>query len=161
MFQIGAAVSPDFTTYYAMRALHGLFITSGVAVGLTLVKDMFYFHQHARKIGIWASMFLLAPYLGGGLANFMVGGTGQWRPVMWVCAALGLLALIMIALFMDETYYDRQIPASTQPARGGRLMRLFGVWQIRHHDYFWTVKNAWLRMGKVVIRPVVPLIMFY
>lgn len=160
-FQIASAAAPDFTSWYAFRGLHGLFITSGVATGLTIVKDMFYFHEHARKIGIWASMFLLAPYLGGGLANFMVGGLGEWRPVMWLCAAQMLLTVVFMILFMDETYYDRSIPQELQPPRGTRLTRLFGIWQIRHHDYFWTLGSSFLRMAKVIIKPIVLLIMIY
>lgn len=161
VFQIASAAAPDFTSYYAFRGLNGVFITSGVATGLTLVKELFFFHQHARKLGIWASMFLLAPYLGGCFGNFMVGTMGTWRPVMWLCAAQMLTTMVFIILFMDETYYDRTIPRELQPPRGTRLMRLLGIWQIRHHDYFWTFTKSFMRMFKVVIKPVVLLIMIY
>lgn len=33
-------------------------------------KDMFYFHEHARKIGLWVCVFLTAPYTGPLLGKF-------------------------------------------------------------------------------------------
>ena len=34
------------------------------SLGLSFIKDMFFFHEHARKIGLWAWLYLLSPYLG-------------------------------------------------------------------------------------------------
>jgi MFS family permease len=160
-FTIGSAVAPDFTTYYAMRGLTGFTLTSCVAIGLAFLQDIFFFHEHARKIGIWAAMFLLAPYLGALLGNFMIGATGIWRPVLWMCVGLDLFTLVLIVLFGDETYYNRAIPIRDQPPRGSRMMRLIGVWQIRNHDYFWTVRGGCARLVKVFMKPIVPLIMIF
>lgn len=122
---------------------------------------MFFFHEHARKIGIWASMFLLAPYFGAQLGNFIVGGIGKWRPVLWMVVAIECFNLVLILLFADETFYDRAIPAEDQPCRNTRLSRLLGIWQIRNHSYYWTIKAAFKRLWNVAKQPVVVLISIY
>lgn len=127
-FTLACAVTTSFPVFYAFRALMGLTLTAYQVVGLACVKDMFYHHEHARKIGIWAAIFILSPYLGPFFANFMIAGLGDWRPVMWLVFAMCCADLVFIVLVCDETYYDRSIPIDEQPQRpqtlAGRLSRV-------------------------------------
>ena len=104
-------------------------------------------------------MFLLAPYFGAQLGNFIVGGLGRWRPVLWMVVAVECFNLMLILLFADETYYDRTL--AVQPSRGTRFGRLVGIWQIRNHSYYWTVKAAFMRLWNVGKQPAVILISIY
>jgi MFS family permease len=159
---MGCAVAPNFTTFYALRALMGLFLTSGQVIGLSFIKDMFFFHQHARKIGIWATLFVLAPYLAPLFGNFIIAGTGDWRLIFWVVFAICMVDLTLIVLFADESWYRRDIPISDQPDRGVRLMRLVGIWQIKHHKaYFLTIGASLTRLFAVLGKPIVIPCMVY
>lgn len=162
MFTLACAVTESFNVYYGFRAMMSLALTSFQITGLACVKDMFFFHEHARKIGIWVAWFIMSPYLGPFFANFIVAGTGQWRPVMWLNFGIIWLDLILILLFGDETYYNRSIPTEQQPPRGSRIARVLGIWQIKNHKgYFKSLKVCIKRMLSCLFKPVVIPAMLY
>lgn len=115
LFTLGYALAPNFSVYCGMRVLQGLTLTAGQTAGLAFIQDMFFFHEHARKIGIWTSVFLTSPY--GGLlpANFIFAGTGSWRDVYWLVFGISCLNLLLVVMFLDETWYKRDIPQEMQP----------------------------------------------
>ena len=146
-----------------MRALQGFCLTAGQTIGLSFIKDMFYFHEHARKIGLWAWLFLLSPYFGPCLGNFIIAGTGEWRNVLWMVFGITAFDFLLIILFIDETWYRRDIPVASQPSRGNRFMRLIGVWQIQHHKgYYFTLLASYHRVWAVFVKPVIlPTMLYY
>lgn len=160
LLTIGATLAPNFEVYYAMRATMGLFLTAPQTISIAYVKDIFFFHEHARKIGLWACLYISSPYLGPLLGNFIVGGTGRWEDVLWMCVGVCALQLVMIVLFLDESYYNRTIPAEGQPPRGSRLLRITGVWQIRNHSgYFYTLSGAFGRLAATITKPALLLLL--
>ncbi|KAF2269664.1 MFS general substrate transporter [Lojkania enalia] len=167
LFTLACAVTTSFPVYYGFRAMMGLTLTAYQVVGLACVKDMFYFHEHARKIGIWVALFILSPYLGPFFANFIIAGTGDWRPVMWLVFAMGCLDMVLILLICDETYYERSIPVGEQPDRPqsltGRLSRIVGIWQIQHHKgYFKTLAHSCTRLVSTFLKPIIiPAMIYY
>ena len=119
------AATTSFSVYYAFRTLSGFTLVSYQVVGLASVKDMFFLHEHARKIGIWVSFFIISPYLSPLFGNFILAGTGgnspfggDWRALLYLFFGVVCLDLILIIIFADETYYNRAIPAEQQPIRG-------------------------------------------
>jgi MFS family permease len=166
LFTLACAVATSFPVYYGFRAMMGFTLTAYQVVGLACVKDIFYFHEHARKIGIWVAIFILSPYLGPFLANFIVAGTGNWRAVFWLVFGICCLDLVLILLICDETYYERTIPIDQQPPRPqtflGRLSRVIGIWQIHNHTgYFKTALHACKRLLSTFLKPIVVPSMLY
>jgi MFS family permease len=163
LFTLGCCVAPNFQTFYGLRAMMGITLTAGQAIGLAYIKDMFFFHEHVRKIGLWAGFFLLSPYCGPLFGNFIINGTGSWRAVFWLVFGICCLDLVLIVLFGDESWYRRDIPYSEHPPRGNRLVRLVGVWQIKYHkDYFLTVSTSCQRLTAVLFKPImVPSMIYY
>lgn len=165
VFSIVTAVSPNFTCFYAARALTGLFLTSGQTIAVAFIKDMFFFHERTRKIGLWALMYITSPYWGPLLSNFVAGATHKWQDVFWVCVGVVCIDLILIIAFLDETWYNRDISTSERPHRGrgfgSRILRLTGVWQLRHHStYFETAYDSFKRFLLTLMRPVLVLVLF-
>jgi MFS family permease len=161
-FTLGCCITKNFTTFYGLRVLMGFFLTALQTIGLSFIQDMFFFHEHARKIGIWSAFYLASPYLGPLFGNFIISGTGAWRPVFWVVFALGCLNLILIVAFIDEPWYNRKMSLRQQPARGSRLMRVLGVWQIKHHaGNFLTIKASCTRLIEVLFKPIMIPVMIY
>jgi MFS family permease len=101
--------------------------------GLMWIQDLFFLHQHARKINIWALALVISPFLGPLLGAFMVNFV-SWRWPYWVFSIEIGLIFNAIVLFVDETYYNRDIPVSEQPPRVSRFKRLIGTeqWKSRH-----------------------------
>ncbi len=97
------------------------------------IQDLFFLHQHARKINIWALALVISPFLGPLLGAFMVNFV-SWRWPYWVYAIETGIILVLVVLFVDEPYYDRSIPEDQQPIRRSRIRRLIGTeqWQSRH-----------------------------
>lgn len=116
------------------------------------IKDMFFFHDHARKINIWSSFIVVSPYLGPLLTAFIID-TQIWQWAFGVYSIMTGLCLIAVILFVDETYYDRKSPESQLPARGPKWKRLVGIeqWHSRHLRN--TFRDAVMRPVTVICKP--------
>jgi hypothetical protein len=88
------------------------------------------------------------------LAAFMTE-TLRWPVPFWVYFSMNILALALVICFLQETYYDRGIPADEQPARGNRLARLMGIaqWKSRHLRN--TFGQACWRTASVLLKPII------
>ncbi|KAL2265871.1 hypothetical protein VTJ83DRAFT_6971 [Remersonia thermophila] len=150
------AGATTYESFMAARILNGFFSTVSQAGGLMFIKDIFFFHQQARKINIWASFIIISPYMGPLLTAFMTE-TQRWPVPFWVFFAMNVLGLALVIFFLDETYYDRAIPADEQPPRGSRLARLTGAaqWKSRHLRN--TFAQACWRTVSVLLKPIVAL----
>ncbi|KAH9886541.1 MFS general substrate transporter [Xylariomycetidae sp. FL2044] len=148
------AGAATFESFMAARILNGFFSTVGQVNGLIFIQDMFFFHERARKINIWASFFVLSPYLGPLLAAFQIA-TEPWPTPFWVYTAETALCLVLTVLFVEETFYDRRIPVAEQPPRGTRLARLLGTAQFKTRRYRSTFVQACARPFRVIVKPVV------
>ena len=162
MLTLACSVTHSFTVFYAFRALMGLTLGAFQVIGLCSIKDIFFFHEHARKIGIWVALFIVLPYISPLFTNFIVAGTGNWRNVMWVVFVTCMFDLVLVVLFADETWYNRSIPTEQQPPRGSRLMRVLGVWQIKNHKgYFRPLLYCLRRLLSTFLKPIIIPIMLY
>ncbi|KAI1341156.1 MFS general substrate transporter [Xylariaceae sp. FL0016] len=148
------AAAVTFESFMAARILNGFFSTVSQVNGLIFIQDMFFFHERARKINIWASFFVLSPYLGPLLAAFQIT-TEPWPTPFWVYTAETALCLVLTILFVEETFYDRRIPAAEQPNRGTHVTRLLGIaqWKSRHTRN--TFGQACMRPIKALMKPTV------
>jgi MFS family permease len=161
-FSLGIPLVQNFEGFYGLKALQGFSLSGGQSIGLAFIQDMYFFHQHARKIGIWTTVFLACPYVGPMFGYFIIAKTDNWRLIYWMIFALAWIVLITILLFADETAYRRDILVSEQPPRGNRIMRLIGVWQIRvHHGYFHPVRSSYKRLLMLTIKPIMLPIFIY
>lgn len=124
------------------------------------IYDMFYFHERARKINIWAAFIILSPYLGPLLAAFMIASK-PWPVPFWVYTAETVLALVLTILFVEETFYDRRITPSAQPSSGTRVSRLLGISQYRSRHLRNSLIQAFSRIFIVIAKPTVFLACLY
>ncbi|SCN91481.1 related to monophenol monooxygenase [Fusarium fujikuroi] len=164
IFSILSSISTNFEMFMGVRAIQGLFLTSGQTIAIAFIKDIFFFHERARKIGLWALMYITFPYWGPLLANFVIGETHQWQDAFWLGVGVNGISLLLILNFMDETWYNRDLPSSVQPSRGqgffSRLLRLTGLWQVKHHSgYFESAYDAYKRVLLIFSKPVILLVL--
>lgn len=164
LFTLGATLARDFETHYAMRCLQSVVQESAQTIGLAFVKDCFFFHEHARKIGIWYAIYIASPFMSPLLGNFIMGTVGEWRDVFWMVFGWCAFVVMLMIFCGDETYYNRTIPVERQPSRPKglhhRLMRVTGIWQIRYHKgYFTTIFSSYRRLVHVFLKPIMPITM--
>jgi MFS family permease len=77
------AAATTFESFMAARILNGFFSTVSQGGGLMFIFDMFFFHDRARKINIWAAFIILSPYMGPLFAAFIIT-TLSWPIPFWV-----------------------------------------------------------------------------
>jgi MFS family permease len=103
---LGAALSPSYIGFTVCRTLQGLFNTAPQVIGLSMIHDMFFFHERARKVNLWAFSFLCGPFLGAFISALLVQKL-SWRAVFGILAGLHGLSILVIILFGEETLSDR------------------------------------------------------
>jgi MFS family permease len=108
-----------------------------------MIHDMFFFHERARKINIWAFSFLIGPYLGPFISGFIAEKL-DWRNNFGVLAGFYGFSVLLIVLFGDETLYDREHKHEPAPTSGivARIQKLTGITGIRNaanHPKLWEV----------------------
>lgn len=91
----------------------------------------------------------------GPLLAAFITETQRWPLPFWVFFAMNVLGLALVVSFLQETYYDRSIPAEEQPAQGHRIARLIGIsqWKSRHLRNTFT--QACWRTVSVLLKPTV------
>ncbi|KAI1273942.1 major facilitator superfamily domain-containing protein [Xylaria sp. FL0933] len=154
------AAATNFESFETARILNGFFSTVAQVNGLIFIQDMFFFHERARKINLWASFFVLSPYLGPLLAAFQIA-TKPWPTPFWVYTAETALALVLTVFFVEETYYDRRIVQSAQPDRGNRITSLLGIAQWKSRGRRNAFLQAWMRPIRAISKPTVLISCFY
>jgi MFS family permease len=162
-FNLGCVLAPDFATYYGMRSLVGLVSNAPPTIAVGMLQDMFFFHERARKVGLWTVCFIVSPVVGPLLGNFIMSQTNNSQHVLWMCFGVQGLYLIPLNLFMDETWYRRDLSQAQQPSRPNtfytRFGRLTGAWQLKNHGtYFYALKHSVTRFVAVILKPVLVLI---
>ncbi|GES66485.1 putative MFS transporter [Aspergillus terreus] len=161
---VGTAVwctaAQSFESFMAARILNGFFSTVAQGGGLMFIKDMFFFHEQARKINIWSGFIVLSPYLGPLLAAFIIN-TQKWQWAFGVYSIETGLCLIAIILFVDETYYDRKTRQPDLVPNGPRWKRMLGIQQYQTHYIKNSAWDATKRPLLLIIKPVVFLATMY
>ncbi|KAA8651091.1 hypothetical protein EYZ11_009131 [Aspergillus tanneri] len=161
---IWCAGAQSFESFMAARILNGFFSTVTQGGGLMFIKDMFFFHEQARKINIWSGFIVLSPYLGPLFAAFIIN-TQIWQWAFGVYSIETGLCLMAIIIFVDETYYDRKTAqpdmvsdgqAKIPPIlSGSRFLRMLGVQQWRTGYIKNSPKDAIMRPITIILKPVV------
>lgn len=103
---------------------------------------------------VQSSFFVMSPYMGPLFAAFQIAFK-PWPTPFWTYTAETALVLILTAAIVDETYYDRRIPASSQPPRGSRIARLLGLSQFRSRSQRNSFPQACFRVVRVILKPTV------
>jgi MFS family permease len=121
---IGATYAKSYAGFTACRTLQGFFGAPPQVLGLQVIYSLFFFHQRARAINIWAFSFLLGPYLGPFLSGFIVEKL-SWRNTFGVLCGFYGFSVLIIFLLGEETTYNRD--GIQQPRRGGFKGRLAAI----------------------------------
>ncbi|CEL60851.1 putative MFS-type transporter C1271,10c OS=Schizosaccharomyces pombe (strain 972 / ATCC 24843) GN=SPBC1271.10c PE=1 SV=1 [Rhizoctonia solani AG-1 IB] len=158
-FLIGCTVAPSLTVFAAMRCLQSFFATAPQVVGLYFIKDIFFWHQEARKVNIWTFSFVVSPFLGPFLFGFLVERQ-TWRWAYGIGCIYSGVVLALIVLFLEESsycsMYDRKyFPAPSPPTKGlrHRFETLVGITGIKMYKYRVPFSTAVCRPFATLLDP--------
>ncbi|KAL9709913.1 hypothetical protein Ac2012v2_006972 [Leucoagaricus gongylophorus] len=162
-FLIGCTFAPNLPTFAAMRSLSAFFATTPQVTGLFVVTDMYPFHQQAKKINSWTFGFIISPFLSPFACGFLAARE-DWRWTYATGCFYSAFVIILMALFMKETMYDRTLNPIPIPETTGlrnHIETLFGItgWKMAKYRPPWKqIVSDPIRM---VWRPhVLPVLIF-
>lgn len=156
-----AAAAKSFESYMAARILNGTFCVAAAGGGLMWIKDVWFFHQHPRKINIWSVAIILSPFLGPQFMAAIVS-VASWRVGMWLCFGIIMLGVLATVALGEETFYPRHLPAERIPAKKSRVMRILGVEQYKENYTTNGFLESGSRLAKTITRlPVFLTCLFY
>jgi MFS family permease len=159
-----AAAAKSFESYMAARILNGVFCVAAAGGGLMWIKDVWFFHEHPRKVNVWSTAIILSPFLGPQFMAAIVSVT-SWRVGMWLAFGIIGFGLAMTVVLGEETFWPRHVVgAGTSEVKRGksRLLRLVGVEQYRTN---WTTNGFWESGSRLFVTltrvPVLLVCLFY
>ena len=159
---IGASQASSYAGFTACRVLQGFFNTAPQVIGLSVVHDMFFFHERTIRINLWAFSFVFGPFLAPLLSAFAVE-TISWQACYGILAGMYGLSALILVLFGDETLYDRKNPQphlSNRTGGANRFLLLIGysgakaqgrptIWSVSKHILELQVKPQILLTSKI------------
>lgn len=99
---IGCAFAPDVSTFGIARIAQALGAGAGMVIGRAIVSDIFdsktAAHTFTTIMPIVGASPALSPLVGGYLTTYI-----SWRAPFFFTAALGLAALVLLAVYIPET----------------------------------------------------------
>lgn len=123
------------------------------------IKDMFFFHEHPRKINWLEFPIILSPYLGPLITAFIVYKV-EWQWSFWTCTVLWGIGVLLIFL-LDEPLYDRSIPEGQRYPRKSRWSRIFGIEQWKSRRERSLVQSCGRFLWAITRIPVLLTVIFY
>jgi MFS family permease len=120
---IGAALAPSYAGFTVARTIQGLVNTAPQIIGLSIVHDMYPFHDRTRKINIWIFCCIAGPSLGPFVSGLIITKLA-WREDFGIMSALYGFSFILTMLLGDETLYDKENDIgkiNEQPKRKGLI----------------------------------------
>ncbi|SJK98551.1 related to synaptic vesicle transporter SVOP and related transporters (major facilitator superfamily) [Armillaria ostoyae] len=154
-FLVGCTFAPNLKTFTGMRCLTAFFATAPQVAGLYIVTDLYPFHLQARKLNIWTMGFIISPFLSPFAFGFLVARQ-TWRWAYGIGCMYSAVVCILIALFMNETMYDRTVKPIPEPPTTGlryRIETLVGITGIKMAKYRVSWTESILSPINVVWRP--------
>ncbi|PBK81169.1 MFS general substrate transporter [Armillaria gallica] len=142
-FLVGCTFAPNLATFAGMRCLTAFFgLTEPFSKGLYIVTDLYPFHLQARKLNFWTMGFIVSPFLSPFAFGFLVARQ-SWRWAYGIGCIYSAVVCVLIALFLDETMYDRTVKPIPEPPTSGfrcRIETLVGITGIKMARYrvSWT-----------------------
>lgn len=104
VFCFGCATAKDLQTLMITRFFTGFFGSCPLAVVAAVFADMFDNTQRGVAVVIFSSMVFMGPMLGPFIGGFIQTSYLGWRWNLYLPGIMGSFAMILILLFMHETY---------------------------------------------------------
>lgn len=116
----------DVVLFLAGRVVQAASAT-GIALSRAIVRDVYERERAAAMIGYVTMGFAIAPLLGP-----LIGGTIDtafgWRMVFWLLAAIGIVAIGLLFVDLNETNPERGKPMRGQLANYAALLTAGSFW---------------------------------
>ncbi|GAB1717244.1 MAG: Drug resistance transporter EmrB/QacA subfamily [Nitrobacter sp.] len=101
-------LSQDITQMVLSRLLQGVFGAALVPLSQAVLLDSYALHERAKAMAIWGMGVMMGPIMGPSLGAWLTE-TYSWHWVFFVNLPFGLITVIGLSIFMDETRLDTKL----------------------------------------------------
>ena len=110
---VATALAPSIATLIGLRLVQGLAGAAGMVIGRAMISDRYRGEAAATAMSLMMIVGGVAPVIAPFVGSTLADPIG-WRGLLWVVAALGLLALVCVLVIVPETHPAKtgQSPAS-------------------------------------------------
>ncbi|OJU27320.1 MAG: EmrB/QacA family drug resistance transporter, partial [Nitrobacter sp. 62-13] len=101
-------LAQDITQMVLCRLLQGMFGAALVPLSQAVMLDSYALHERAKAMAIWGMGVMLGPIMGPSLGAWLTESY-SWHWVFFVNLPFGLITVIGLMIFMDETRLDTKL----------------------------------------------------
>lgn len=105
---VWAPYSKSNGEWIGSKILQGFFGAPIESLCEITMSDIFFEHERAKGMGIYAVALLTSNFLAPMLAGFISDGIG-WKWVMWMCSVFAAVCFVFLFFFMEETNFNRKL----------------------------------------------------
>jgi MFS transporter, DHA2 family, multidrug resistance protein len=98
----------DIDQMVLFRLLQGMFGAALVPLSQAVMLDAYALHERARAMSIWGMGVMMGPIMGPSLGAWLTE-TYSWHWVFFVNLPFGIVTVLGLLAFMDETRADRKL----------------------------------------------------
>src|SRR3569832_2383378 len=101
-------LAQDIYLMVLFRLLQGVFGAALVPLSQAVMLDSYALHERAKAMSIWGMGVMMGPIMGPSLGAWLTE-TYSWHWVFFVNLPFGIVTVIGLMLFMDETKTDTEL----------------------------------------------------
>ena len=101
-------LAQDISQMVAFRLLQGIFGAALVPLSQAVMLDSYALHERAKAMSIWGMGVMMGPIMGPSLGAWLTE-TYSWHWVFFVNLPFGILTVLGLLAFMDETKLNRAL----------------------------------------------------
>jgi MFS transporter, DHA2 family, multidrug resistance protein len=101
-------LAQDITQMVLFRLLQGVFGAALVPLSQAVMLDSYALHERAKAMSIWGMGVMMGPIMGPSLGAWLTE-TYSWHWVFFVNLPFGIITVLGLVIFMDETRQDHNL----------------------------------------------------
>ncbi|KAI9772593.1 MAG: hypothetical protein M1835_006255, partial [Candelina submexicana] len=119
---VWCALSPNYPSLVIARIVMGFAVSPVECLPSATIAEIFFLHERAYRVGVYTLLLLGGKNLVPLVSAAIIQGLG-WRWVFWMVAIIVGVCLVLLFLFVPETFWDRTPrPKSRRPVSAARTM---------------------------------------
>ncbi|KKK18493.1 hypothetical protein ARAM_001905 [Aspergillus rambellii] len=103
---VWCALSPNYPSLVVARIFQGIAVSTVECLPSATIAEIYFLHERAYRVGIYTLLLLGGKNLVPLVSAAIIESLG-WRWVFWIVSIIVGACLILIFLFVPETFWDR------------------------------------------------------
>ena len=148
-------LAQDINQMVLFRLLQGVFGAALVPLSQAVMLDSYALHERAKAMSIWGMGVMMGPIMGPSLGAWLTE-TYSWHSVFFVNIPFGIVTVVGLLIFMDETKMDTELRFDWF----GFIALAVGIGSMQL-ALDRGEQLGWLESNEIVIEAIVSMIGFY